>query len=137
MSGPLDYDGVTTEYTESTQSLLGFDSVDCVYSVVCRRRGSRGLSSRRMRSKGSNSRPGKVHMIDPTEDLPHRGLPPRLDDRANGKTAGWLAGWLPAEVVEHAAAETAEWPASCSTPARAVARTDRDLRCTGLVPAGW
>jgi hypothetical protein len=35
-------------------------------------------------------------MIDPTEDLLHRGLPPRLDDRANGKTAGWLAGWLAA-----------------------------------------
>ena len=60
MSGPLHYDSVTTEYTESTQSLLDFDSVDCVYSVVCGRRGSRGLSSRRMRSKRSNSPKGRI-----------------------------------------------------------------------------
>jgi len=46
-------------------------------------------------------------MIDPTEDLLHRGLLPRLDHRVNGMTADRL----PAEVVAHAAAETAEWAA--------------------------
>src|SRR5664280_2489464 len=46
-------------------------------------------------------------MIDPTEDLLYRGLLPRLDHRVNGMTADRL----PAEVVEHAAAETAGWAA--------------------------
>src|SRR5450759_1111980 len=61
-------------------------------------------------------------MIDPTEDLLHRGLLPRLDHRVNGMTADRL----PAEVVAHAAAETAEWAAYVlDACARAVARTDR------------